>query len=323
MKVLIIKLGASGDVIRTLPIAQAVRKKYPDSEITWITKEHNMQIFEANPHVQRVFSIFNYPREFFDILYNFDVDEEATRIAKEINAEKKFGFYNENGYPVAFNLSAEYYLNTLFDDNLKKTNKRTYQEMMFDAAELPYSKELPVIVLTDKEKDYAEKFLRDNNLTQKKLIGIYAGSSPKWPSKVWNFENTKEFIRKINKEVLLLGGPDEKGKYEELIEELKEQGIKIYTHDLNCSLRELISLISLCDEIVCPDSVSLHISLALKKPTIGLFFCTSPDEIEGYGTLKKIVSPKLYDFFPEKQDLYSEELTKSISAEEVLNALSQ
>ena len=75
--------------------------------------------------------------------------------------------------------------------------------------------------------------------------------------------------------------------------------------------------------MVCSDSLALHVSLALKKPTIGLFFCTSPNEVEDYGVLRKIVSPMLYEFFPEKMDQYSEELVKSISADEVLNAIGE
>jgi len=69
---------------------------------------------------------------------------------------------------------------------------------------------------------------------------------------------------------------------------------------------------------VCSDSFALHVSIALKKPTIGLFFCTSPHEIEGYGILKKIVSFKLEDFFPERMNEYDEGLVKSILAETVL-----
>jgi ADP-heptose:LPS heptosyltransferase len=70
--------------------------------------------------------------------------------------------------------------------------------------------------------------------------------------------------------------------------------------------------------MVCSDSFALHISLAMAKPTVGLFFCTSADEVEGYGLLRKIVSPMQKEFFPERMDEYSEELTKSITAEEVL-----
>ena len=73
--------------------------------------------------------------------------------------------------------------------------------------------------------------------------------------------------------------------------------------------------------MITVDSFALHVSLALKKQTIGFFFCITPNEIEDYGLLKKLTSPFLYDFFPEKMDVYDENLTKSISAEEVLSAL--
>ena len=37
-EICIIKLGADGDVLRTLPLAKAIRNKNKDSRITWITK---------------------------------------------------------------------------------------------------------------------------------------------------------------------------------------------------------------------------------------------------------------------------------------------
>ena len=36
-RILIIKLGAIGDVIRTTPLLTPLRDKYPNSEITWMT----------------------------------------------------------------------------------------------------------------------------------------------------------------------------------------------------------------------------------------------------------------------------------------------
>lgn len=323
-KILIIKLGALGDVIRTLPIAKSIKDKFPDSEITWITKENALELFENNPYIEKVFTDKDYPKESFDILYNFDIDNDATKIALEIIAQKKYGFYQENGYPLAFNAPAEYYLNTLFDDNFKKINKKTYQEMIFDIAELPCRKEIAPIFLNEENIKFSEKFLEDNQINKERLIGIHMGASPRWPSKVWDLENIKEFIEKAKNrgyEILLLGGPNESDKHEKFVDDLKKEGIKVYRNNPNNSLKEFASLVNLCSYIVCSDSMSLHLSLALKKPTIGLFFCTSPDEIEDYDLLKKIVSPRLYDFFPERMDKYDEELVKSISADEALNAI--
>ena len=123
-KILVIKLGAKGDVIRTLPIAKALKEKHPDSILTWVTKENIKGILSTSQHIDKLLTLPYETEEEFDTLYNFDIEKEATDLAKKIKAKNKFGFYSEEGFATAFNLGSEYYLNTLFDDELKKTNKR-------------------------------------------------------------------------------------------------------------------------------------------------------------------------------------------------------
>ncbi len=326
IKIMIIKLGALGDVVRTLPLAKALKEKYPDSEISWVTNKNAVEIVNSSPYVDKTLIINSEIKDEFDKLYNFDIDDEATTFTSKMNSKKKYGFYSEGGYPAAFNFQSEYYLNTLFDDDLKKKNTKTYQEMMFEVAELPYKKQLPKIPFSDKYKQYADEFLEINNLKKEKLIGVHIGASSRWPSKKWHKENLKNFIIKAknkNYEIIIFGGPNEKKEHEILFKELSKKGIKIYRNNPDNSILEFASLINLCNFVVCSDSLALHISLALGKKTIGLFFVSSPNEIEGYGLLKKIISPYLKDFFPEKMDKYSEELTKSISSLEVLNVIEE
>jgi ADP-heptose:LPS heptosyltransferase len=323
-KIIIIKLGAKGDVVRTLPIAKALKSKYPNSQINWITKKSNSEFVKNCPYIDKVFVLPYKNKEKFDFLYNFDIEEDATSLAKSINADKKYGFYSEGGYASAFNFGAEYYLNTLFDDETKRTNKKTYQEMMFLACDLVYNNEPIEIVLTENCKKYADNFAKEHNLSTEKLIGIHIGSSPRWPSKAWPNNKIMEFIKKAkreNYELLLFGGPDDLQKQKKIIEDLEKEDIPIFRNFPDNTDMEFASLVNLCSFIVCSDSLALHVSLAMKKRTVCLFFCTSPDEVEGYGLLKKIVSPKLYDFFPERSDKYSKYLVNSISVEEVLKAV--
>ena len=73
-KILIIKLGAKGDVIRTLPLLPAIKKKYPTSHITWLVDEGSKGSLQNNPHIDKILS-FNFEsflrlnQEYFDILY--------------------------------------------------------------------------------------------------------------------------------------------------------------------------------------------------------------------------------------------------------------
>lgn len=325
-KIAIIKLGALGDVVRTLPILLGIKEKFPKSEITWITNPNAEQIVQQSQHVSRVILTPCEIKEEFNLLYNFDIDEEATNLAQKISAKEKKGFYSNEGFLSAFNPSAEYYLNTIFDDELKKINTKTYQQMMFEVAELEYKKQHHNLLLNEKEKKYADDFLKKNKLQDKKIIGIHIGASARWPSKKWHSNKIIELIKileKKNYKVILFGGKDEKKDLDEISLILKKDKITVAKQDPFCSVMEFSALVNLCELVICADSLAMHISLALKKPTIALFFVTSYSEVEDYGLLKKIVSPMHKDFFPEKSDQYSEELVKSISVEEVLRAITE
>ncbi len=318
-EILIIKLGAKGDVVRTLPVLLAIKEKYPESKITWMTKPASKEMLSIVPEINKILTTPCEIKDKFDILYSFDIEEEATKLSNSIKSDKKYGFYFNNGYASTFNFPAEYYLNTLFDDDLKKSNRKTYQQMIFEVAELPYKKQQYFIHLTEKDKEYAERFVKGNNINIKKLVGIHIGSSPRWPSKVWSEKRIIEFIKKAKEkgyEILLFSGPDDKERHDRLISRLSK--IKVYQSNPENSDKEFFSLVNLCKAVICSDSYIMHIALSLKKPAIALFFCTSPHEVEDYGLLKKIVSPMLEKFFPEKSDQYDKELVNSISAEEVL-----
>lgn len=323
MKICIIKLGADGDVLRTLPLAKALKETY-NAEITWITKGDVSTLLKGNPYIDHVAAVPWKKKEKFDKLYNFDMDEAANSLAMSIEANEKRGFYLNEGYATAFNPGAEYYLNTVFDDNLKKENRKTYQEMMFMAADLPYTRELVGIDLDKKDLKYANDFVAKNKINTDRLIGIHMGASSRWPSKVWAKENVIEFIGKARKkgyEVLLFGGPAESSEHGKMAKELEKASIKIYRNNPKNTKREFAALVSLCNVMICSDSLSLHVSLALEKKTIGLFFCTTPHEVEDYGLLTKMVSLYFEDFFPQRMNVYDEQLVKSISADEVIYAL--
>jgi len=323
MKICIIKLGADGDVLRTIPLAKAIKNKHPNSIIRWITKG-DISEFLKQSFIDEIFTLPYALEDEFDLLYNFDMDKEATNLAKKIKAKKKHGFYEEAGYPLAFNKGAQYYLETIFDDDLKKRNKKTYQEMMFEVAELPYEKIGYAIPLKTKDVEKAKEFFEKNNLQGKKILGIHMGASSRWPSKVWHRDRIKEFIHLANKanySIILFGGPNEISPHSALANEIESQGVKIFRNTPDNTKGEFAALVNECSVMICSDSFALHVSLGLNKPAIGLFFCTSPHEVEGYGKLTKLISPMLFEFFPEKSDLKDEALMKSITAEEVLSTL--
>jgi ADP-heptose:LPS heptosyltransferase len=51
MKILIEKLNSYGDCVSCTPIPRALKDKYPDCHITWMTSEPYEDVFSMNPHI--------------------------------------------------------------------------------------------------------------------------------------------------------------------------------------------------------------------------------------------------------------------------------
>jgi len=325
-KILLIKLGALGDVVRTTPLVQAIKNKYGyNSHVTWLVKPgDNADVLKNNPPIDKILelnpiNVSRVKQEKFNILFNLEIDPEATLIANEIKAEEKYGFYfHEDGHPQNFNKGAEFYLNRVFSNKISQESRKTYQEMMFEICELDYNKE--PITLHNIDESYAENFKKENNLSKDdKIICINLGAGGRWPSKSWHQERILELLEKLKKtnyKILLRGGPEEKELLPEIISKARQKGIETITnYPKILNIPELISLINLCNIVVTGDTLVLHIAAALKKKTIALFLCTPDWEVEDYGFIKKLASPLLKDNF--YTNFENEELMKSISAEEV------
>ena len=79
-KILIIRLSALGDAIHTLPMANAIRKQYPDAQIDWIVEDKAAEFIINNPLLNNVYVLERKKwrknpdktaniKEFFSIMY--------------------------------------------------------------------------------------------------------------------------------------------------------------------------------------------------------------------------------------------------------------
>ena len=104
--ILIIKLDAVGDVLRTTSILPSLKNLFPDSNITWVTKLKSFPVLEDNPYINSVFFVENNLNEVtsgnFDIAINLDSGKAGSEIMTKISSSEKFGYIivNEKPYPV-------------------------------------------------------------------------------------------------------------------------------------------------------------------------------------------------------------------------------
>ena len=326
-KILIIKLDAVGDVLRTTSILKPLKKKYPDSYIEWCTKRNSSQLFKNNLLVDEVLifeddAFFRINAEEFDVVINLDTSKLSASISTGTSAKEKFGFVlNKKGYVESMYPAAQQWLEMSAFDDVKKANSKSYQQLMYEILDMDLPIETPMIQIDEKQKEriYTRDFIKKITL-KKSVIGLNIGVGTKWPSKGWPLKRWKELIEKLgsdNYNLLLLGGPEEF----EAIKELKNEFADVIDTGCDNSLLEFTAIVDLCDVVITADTLALHIATALHKKIIALFGPTSASEIDLYGKGMKLFSNDNCNCYYRKYCTESVSCMEKISTEMVNDAI--
>ena len=296
-RILIIKIGAMGDVLRTTFLLEGLKQKDPKSEITWIVAPRSAEILSSNPRVDRVWDfdcgVFKkITAESFDVCVNLDLGPESLALASLANSRKKLGFWLDRNRRVACSGPyAEKWLQMSAFDDLKKMNEHTYQHWMSKITGLAADNYEIYTPLVPASRKKAAAFAAKNRLAGKRVVGINPGAGGRWRFKKWTDRGYLKLIADLNAsgvKVILLGGPEEKELIAKLIRASKGKAVSAGTDN---SLPDFFALLNLCDVVVTGDTLALHAALGLKKKVIALFGPTSSSEIEMYGRGAKIVTP--------------------------------
>ena len=52
--ILVVRLGAMGDIIHALPAVASLRQSFPKAQITWVVARKWVQLLEGNPQIDRI-----------------------------------------------------------------------------------------------------------------------------------------------------------------------------------------------------------------------------------------------------------------------------
>ncbi|MCD6384655.1 glycosyltransferase family 9 protein [Candidatus Sumerlaeota bacterium] len=301
-RILLIKLGAMGDVLRTTPILTALKKKYPCSFISWLTDSASYPLLSNNKFIDRLLvfglkDILPVVAEEFDILINLEKEHRALALAKLVNATSKCGFaLTEYGTLGVFNKASEYALMLGLSDELKfRQNQKSYQEIIFEMAELEYNGEEYILELSEQGKRFAERFAKKHRTEEyKHLVGIHTGSGSVFRSKQWTLEGWLELIMELIQSpdvgVVLMGGEAERELNNTLMQRLGTQAERVIDAGCDNSVEEFIGITNLCEVVVALDSLAMHVAIALRKKVVAIFGPTAPQEIDLYGRGIKVVA---------------------------------
>ena len=262
-RILFIKLGAIGDVIRTTPLVTRYNKEYENCHFTWVT--HSPQVLPKNK-INKIYkwngqSVYEIIQEEYDIAINLDKDIEACMLLHDVEAKNKFGFTCSNYHIDIATKNAKHKLITGLFDHISKKNTKNYLEEIFEICHFDFNMEEYMINLNEDLSNNWKKELSTIS-ENKPIIGLNTGCGERWKTRLWPKEYWIELINHLDNLgyfCLLMGGPDED-------ERNKYYASKTQAKYLGCfSLEEFIAISNNTDIIVTPVSMMMHIALALKK----------------------------------------------------------
>lgn len=301
-KILVIKISALGDVIRSTGFLKSYKEKNPDDEIYFFTSNYYAEILKLCPNIKQVFS---YPRYLFtqiiiaedkkleekiniifqfishirkigfDRIYDFTNTFESSIIAtilSNYNSDIIEGFYIEKDYSYKTNSFIRLYNNYFFEKNFPAP--LLHNQLLKLAADKNIKNCKASIVVSEDLKYNVKLQLKELglDLTQK-IISIQPSAAK--ASKRWDNTELIKFIQYLNSRyenpVLLLGNELEKEYINSIIQNnLKAINIALY-NDL-CEIKSTAAIISISDFLLTMDTFAMHLASELNIPFLSLQF---------------------------------------------------
>ena len=281
-KILLIRFSSIGDIVLTTPIVRAI-KQQSDYELHVLTKKPYAGIYTSNPHVDKVHSftksvsecIINLKNEKFDVIVDLQKNMRSHKVKKQLKVQSyTFPKVNIEKW-LLVNLKVNKLPNIHIVDRYFKAVE--FLGITNDGIGLEYY--IP-------ESDEVTPTEIDTKL-KSGYIGFVIGGQHQ--TKILPTEKAAQIISKIDKPFVILGGPDDKARADELVKLLPNSVIINTCGDFN--INQSASLVKQADVIITNDTGLMHIAAAYNKPTISIWGNTVP----GFG---------MYPYMPQNSSKY-------------------
>ena len=307
MKILIIKLSAIGDVVQTLPALEAIKRTFPDSEITWVVEEPAAGILEGHPLINRLLisqrsawlrllknpftawqglsSIIRFVRILRSITYDIAIDFQGLLKSGVIigiaRAGRKIGFDRTREFSYVF-----------LNERLPAYDIEKHAlERYLDIAKYLGAKDvLPACALSiEQEQEKINRRMQAVKSPGRRLVIMNPGA--RWTTKLWPEKNFAELadrlIQEKNVTVIFSGGPEDRRMIERILSLMKHGGIENWAGQT--TLKELAALASASDLFITTDTGSMHLAAAVGAKVLALFGPTAPWRTGPYGPSNTVV----------------------------------
>lgn len=302
-RIAIVKPSALGDILHSLPVLTALRRRFPQAHITWVVNQSYETLldghrdlnaalsFERHPYRAGVWAGLKQQQSFIAALRR-----ERFDLAIDLQGLFRAGLLTWlTGAPVRIGLSSAregarfFYTHVLQDGGFEVHAVDRYWKVIEALGHAPAQKQF-VLPVQDEARAWA--FAR---LAELPRPWMAVGPGARWLTKRWPPAHFAELIRRAQAgfggSALFIGSPDERPLAEEAAKHVAGPS-RIFAGDT--TLPQLIALLAAADVVLANDTGPLHIAVALGRPVVAPYTCTSVTKTGPYGQFDRAVQSKVW-----------------------------
>jgi len=291
--ILIVKLSAIGDVIHALPVAHALKQRYPEARITWVVEKPAYELLTNNPAIDEII-VFDKPKfksiagvltngyqltkqlkaHHFDVAIDLQGLLKSAAISYLSGASQRFVYCNarEGSHLISERVCGEH------------QNGHVVDRYLDVAAHLACKVEKVVFPLhiTEQEIRTAEAIAKQAGL---QLANPYVVLAPgtNWASKCWptaHFAKLADKLYDANVIPVLIGGPNDQRLAQEIIANTQVPPIDLTG---KTSMKQLAYITKGAQAFVGGDTGPMHLAVAVGTQVVTMFGPTDPKRNGPYG----------------------------------------
>ena len=186
-KILIIKMGALGDVIISTPMIKQITEFHHDDPVWLLTSPPYLEIFKN----QDSLNVVAFPRkglintlgilawirrQKFSRVYDLQSNDRTAILCGLSGIPEKAG--SRPGFPYNFHPPNKY-------TGQYHVFERLYE--ILESAGIKTARQLPVLAISDIDRKTVKDFMETKKLTEKSFVVLHAGSSDRHPQKCWPY----------------------------------------------------------------------------------------------------------------------------------------
>lgn len=269
-RILVVRLGAMGDIVHTLPAVASLKRNFPGCRLTWVVEPRWAVLLEANPFVDRLVLFDRHTRggiarawrelreERFDFAVDFQGLIKSALVASAARTEQIYGLDRS--------LAREPLAALFYSHKVAARSAHRVDRNLELAAAAGASKALHTFPLPPGRPE--------GHLPARPFV--LASPLSGWPAKQWPLEYYARLASRLEQAgvSLVLNGPP---SARETLAAVPDTMLHL------SSIEGLIDATRRASAVVGVDSGPLHVAAALGRPGVAIFGPTDPAQTGPYG----------------------------------------